>query len=220
MNALIPFGKYKGQPIEQLQNDVEYTRWLLEQSWFAERYSGIQTLIVNNFKEASSSPEHNRFQARFLDRRFVFSVVSEACKLTSFDDFCTRQLNPFVEQWQNCKGGHRYRVEFEVRGWDVKVDLIYYATGSSEKGKSGCVGWGLDDPCHIELKPAMGEDFPEVLRQVKARQDMNRVVLIEQFTAKSVSFTEVKTMFQTSRVVLLSCSDVQQRDLPDWLVTA
>ncbi|MCU9611921.1 hypothetical protein OEK97_28855, partial [Escherichia coli] len=29
-----PFGKYKGQPIAKLVRDVDYAKWLIEQSWF------------------------------------------------------------------------------------------------------------------------------------------------------------------------------------------
>ena len=51
-NKIVPFGKYKGQPVEVLAQDRPYLDWLTAQDWFRQRYEGIYTLIVNNFAEA------------------------------------------------------------------------------------------------------------------------------------------------------------------------
>jgi hypothetical protein len=64
---VVPFGKYKGQPVEVLAADKSYCDWLAGQDWFRDRYTTIHTLIVNNFREPSETPEHNALQARFLD---------------------------------------------------------------------------------------------------------------------------------------------------------
>jgi hypothetical protein len=82
---IVPFGKYKGQPVEVLAQDRSYLEWLSAQPWFRERYAGIyNTLIVNNFTEAAETPDHNALQVLFLD-----------------DDFCLRFLRcyqPDIEQ--------------------------------------------------------------------------------------------------------------------------
>lgn len=66
-DKLIPFGKYKGQPIEVLQADRQYTDWLTQQQWFREKYPTMVNIIVNSFNEPDETPEHNRLQIRFLD---------------------------------------------------------------------------------------------------------------------------------------------------------
>ncbi|MDR2560745.1 MAG: hypothetical protein LBC63_03105 [Holophagales bacterium] len=43
----VPFGKYKGQPLEVLIADKSYTAWLVAQDWFRERYQSIYQAIVN-----------------------------------------------------------------------------------------------------------------------------------------------------------------------------
>lgn len=75
MNKLVPFGKYKGQPLEVLAQDRKYLDWLMEQGWFRERYQGIYTLIVNNFGEASETPEHNALQVLFLEDDFCLKFL-------------------------------------------------------------------------------------------------------------------------------------------------
>lgn len=206
-HKLIPFGKYKGQPLEQLQNDPSYTDWLLSQSWFAERYSGIRTIIINNFKENHDSPRHNALQARFLDRQFAFSVAMIARGWKIWDEWM-KQVDAYKEkhkeeifEWKN------FSVNFEERGWDVVVSAQYEVAT-----RDHAIDWG--GVCKIELKPIIGEEFPSVLRQVKSRNSRNSAVLVEEFTAKSVNFNDVKTIFAASQVNLLRVSDIKMLELP------
>lgn len=72
---VVPFGKYKGQPVEVLAQDRGYMDWLSGQDWFRERYAGIYTLIVNNFTEPAETPDHNALQVMFLDDAFCERFV-------------------------------------------------------------------------------------------------------------------------------------------------
>lgn len=72
-NQLVPFGKYKGQPLEVLLSDTQYMTWLSEQPWVKDKYPVVQTLIINNFGEPDETPEHNGLQARFYEARYVNS---------------------------------------------------------------------------------------------------------------------------------------------------
>lgn len=74
---LVPFGKYKGQPVEVMQMDTGYCEWLSTQDWFRERYANVyQQVIINNFTEASETPEHNKLQMLFLDKEFYKNIES------------------------------------------------------------------------------------------------------------------------------------------------
>lgn len=91
---LVPFGKYKGQPVEVMQMDTGYCDWLSKQDWFREQYGNVYNqVIINNFTEPSETPEHNRLQMKFLDkslcRRFedflefnAFSLFENECMNT------------------------------------------------------------------------------------------------------------------------------------------
>jgi hypothetical protein len=37
---LVPFGKYKGQPVEVLMADADYRDWLMPQPWSWEQVTG------------------------------------------------------------------------------------------------------------------------------------------------------------------------------------
>jgi hypothetical protein len=49
---IIPFGKYKGQPVDALAQDRQYCEWLLQQDWFPARYPAIHTLDSRDFAGA------------------------------------------------------------------------------------------------------------------------------------------------------------------------
>jgi len=58
MSELIPFGKYKGQPVEVMAQDKQYAEWLTAQPWFRDKFAGLYTVIINKFQEPSETPEH------------------------------------------------------------------------------------------------------------------------------------------------------------------
>ena len=72
---IVPFGKYKGQPIEAMQNDKSYLDWLSGQDWFRSRYPQLNTIIINNFNEPSDTPEHNALVALFTDDEFILKFL-------------------------------------------------------------------------------------------------------------------------------------------------
>lgn len=75
---LVPFGKYKGQPVSVMQNDTQYCDWLATQDWFRERYANVYNqVIINNFTEPTETPEHNRLQMLFLDDNFLKSFCDK-----------------------------------------------------------------------------------------------------------------------------------------------
>ena len=61
----MPFGKYKGKPIEVLLQDEQYANWLKNQPWFREKFSNHYNLIVYNAStEPVDTPKHNEMQVK------------------------------------------------------------------------------------------------------------------------------------------------------------
>jgi hypothetical protein len=73
-SRLVPFGKYRGQPIEVMRQDSGYMDWLAGQEGIRRQYPWIFSVVVNVGGEASETPEHNRYQALFLDQDFAAAV--------------------------------------------------------------------------------------------------------------------------------------------------
>jgi hypothetical protein len=104
---IVPFGKYKGQPVEIMAQDRQYVDWLTAQPWFREKFQPVYNILVQNFQEPAETPDHNALQARFLDQ--------------SFRDKVFRMLNPGLIGACSAK--------FEVEGFDVHLSASWHRGG-------------------------------------------------------------------------------------------
>lgn len=73
---LVPFGRYRGQPLDQMLNDQSYVEWLVKQDWFVQRFPDIHSITMNwGNPDMAQTPEHNAMQARFLDKGYAKAMV-------------------------------------------------------------------------------------------------------------------------------------------------
>jgi uncharacterized protein (DUF3820 family) len=191
-NAIIPFGKYKGQPLEVVQaTDPQYVQWIATQQWFTEKFANLVAIIRGTASSSESeTPEHNAMQIKFVNEEYRTIVARNL-------------LHVFEVPYQNVVQ-IAYRFE-EVT--DVRLDVAVNPPGLMYVG--------------IELKPVIGDDFPAVLRQVHRQRDgcIRRgpayfVVLCGSFSAVSASFEDVQTMFRQSDVYLLPASMMDRCMVP------
>jgi hypothetical protein len=101
MNEIVPFGKYRNQPIEVMLQDRSYVEWLCGQDWFRNKFVNIYNIAIND-QEPTETPEHNKIQAMFLD-----------------DDFCKNFALIFCA---DVRLGEKFEInnKFEEDGIDVK----------------------------------------------------------------------------------------------------
>lgn len=76
MSDIVPFGKYKGRPVEDMLADAEYMTWLEAQPWFRERFKHLTAR--RDADAMSRTPVHNRLQAMFLDATYSLAFVRVA----------------------------------------------------------------------------------------------------------------------------------------------
>jgi hypothetical protein len=194
MSEIVPFGKYKGQPVEALAADRSYLDWLTAQSWFRERYAGIYTLIINNFTEPSETPEHNRLQARFLDPEFCYQA---AIRITDYPnpmivglrDDIARENKELQHLRERRSQGYYHDIgmyEREVARLQQTLDQYQGIAKIIKAGRRPdnfrlnaqfeVQGWDVclegTVHCCIELKPTLGDDYPAVLRQMKINRNI------------------------------------------------
>lgn len=149
MNQALTFGKYRGQPISVLAGDKSYCDWLVTQDWFRQKYQNVYNVIINNFSKPEDTPEHNSLQAMFLDEDFVKKFIS-AFGIVNLADM-------------NYVSAYGVKSEFECGGWDVRCTL--------QNGHHDAVNgdyWSLNRQLYVEIKPVVGDDFPTVMRQMRA----------------------------------------------------
>ncbi|WP_157111385.1 hypothetical protein [Nonlabens spongiae] len=180
---LIPFGKYKDQPIEILINDPEYRNWLLAQSWFAQKFPDLKLIIINNFKETNETPEHNKLQGDFLDDKFCIAFLKNISPTLFENPARIPDRNwsfKFGEKITSLRISTR---SFENAGIDVLLSFKIVFDQTMDLFEDGMFNYlGSDEyetkPIRIEIKPTVSDDYPAVLRQMKA-SGANILYLVE-----------------------------------------
>lgn len=190
-NLIIPFGKYKGQPLEVMAKDEQYMEWVQQQDWFKQKYPQINTVIINNFKEPSETPEHNKIQGLFLNNEFCLKFIKVLLK-TSKNELNNKRLRQIMYDYES------HHCLYEECGADVL--LIIYSKGF------------LGEKILIELKPCVGDDYPAVLRQIKSLKQytisVQNVLLINEYTGSGLTKNEFIKLFQSQDIVVLFVNDV------------
>ena len=121
---LVPFGKYKGQPVEVMQMDTRYCEWLATQDWFREQYGNVYNqVIINNFTEASETPEHNKLQMLFLDKDF-YRKIEAALPVDPSKLFYPQILGAVSEIKEHVKSDENYLEELE-RELKIKESILH-----------------------------------------------------------------------------------------------
>lgn len=193
MNAeVVPFGKYKGQPVAALAADEDYCEWLTAQPWFKQKYGNVYNILIQGGAEPQDSPEHNEMQARFLDDNW--------CLCLSFLLWPGREAAPHAISARS----------FEAKGWDVVFDadltVMLREAGSRNPSSDTAEMIGR---ARVELKPDLGDDYPAVLRQVKGYPHDpsyfgRRCVVARRHAFAHVTWEQVGRIFASSEIALLA----------------
>lgn len=186
MNNLIPFGKYKGQPVEVLSNDPEYVEWLRQQDWFKSKYQQINNVVINNFCEPSESPEHNRLVAKFTEDKYLVAFM---CKYVN----ATKEGCGNIDI-DNTK---TYKIFEHHKGSDIHTFVRFKFVTDRPS---------IEYSCNIECKPAISDEYPAIIRQCKSQ--WTNAVVYEKFTATGSTIDQVKVMF--GDIKLISTDEIDQ----------
>lgn len=248
---IIPFGKHKGKPIEILASDKQYMDWLLGQSWFKERHINLYNIVINNFREPVDTPEHNKIQIKFLKHEYhvklaflvnprlfgqnskqinsaMLDLLDSKEKFVS-DHFIDALTKPDAEREFGLYSRQLLKFSKPVfENVDVCFTLWYginffynnsYHAGLSEFRQEVCSTYW------IEIKPTISDDFPAVLRQMKAsmpveksdwRRDRFFVLLVREYTGTSATKEEFVEYFNTQGYKVVFLDDLENLQLPDF----
>ena len=240
---IIPFGKYKGKPVEILATDKNYAEWLIAQSFFKEKHVNLYNVVINNFREPVDTPEHNKLQIKFLKPEYrvklayivnpnLFEYNSEKINremnkiLDKTDD---KKSEYFLNSLKNPEKNHKYGL--------YTTRLMRYSTPVFESVDANyCLWYGIKfdydglnsfnlkrrSEYWVEIKPTISEDFPSVLRQMKASMpyqysefpiDKFFILLVGEYTGTSVSKTDFIEYFKTQGYIVVFENQIEQVEL-------
>lgn len=193
-SEIVPFGKHKGKPLDALLDDREYLDWLLAQSWFQQRYGNIYQIVINNGQEPSETPEHNAMQVRFLERDFRLR-------------FAALTLNQVLIELLDVR-----EPKFEVDGLDVAFGVYAHFKKHFDHGGYYARSGEAVKTLKVEIKPAVGDDYPAVLRQM--RRNQAEYLLIRSYTGVGVAREQFIQFFESQGITVVFEADVDAVQLP------
>ena len=161
---IVPFGKYKGKSVTDVLLDIKYVNWLKNQTFF-KKYEKSQPVLYNivvnqslpGNNVPSKTPHHNKLQNLFL---------------------CDENKALLVEKLFRIKDMvFPYGIDFEFEGifnWDLVLkNIIYNICKCRDNGSDYCTCPVVKNKslCNVycEIKPLLGDDYPEVLRKMKVQ---------------------------------------------------
>lgn len=112
--------------------------------------------------------------------------------------------------------------EFEDKGSDVSYSIYYagdvHTVTRDELGREvdmyiggafyGCGGKRFT----VEIKPVVGDDYPNILRQMKTSR--SNQLLVGEFRATSASWDEVVKIFAMSKISVAHMEEVERTEIP------
>lgn len=126
---VVPFGKYRDQPVEVLLADRNYCQWALSQPGLREKYPDLFDIVLGvGGIRPEDTPEHNIMQMRFLDHREALRLAEPWLPAgAALREKWTRDAARDLTDRQRANltaGDPRSEVDgltFEAYGWDVIV---------------------------------------------------------------------------------------------------
>lgn len=251
-DRIIPFGKHKGKPVEILASDKEYADWLVAQSWFKEKYVNIYNVLVQNFREPVDTPEHNKIQVRFLKLEYRLKLAY--LLNNNFFEINSDKINKgLIRRLNTLNDGNKQNL-FDVLTELVKrvnskkypVKLLHYSNPIFEQvDVSYSVQHGFDLEYNsehrgqpkvsigrinrltlwIEIKPTVSDDFPAILRQMKASMPIDNryssekryyILLVGDYTGIGATKEEFIEYFHSQGYLIIFEHQIDDVTLPEY----
>lgn len=234
MTAIIPFGKKRGLPADDLLNDPEYLNWLQKNAaeYTRQRYPDFYPVLMNSGRRATETPDHNRLQALFLDdqyRQAFCRVVKPGWEDRIWSDFVAevsyqaREAHPeFREALERlpavCWSDVSTKAWFEIKGIDVGIEMSIEIQRLTNDATipAFCLPYALRFPGEketftVEIKGDIGDEYPTVLRQMLALK--SRYLFLESYSGLGATMEQFIDIFHSSGRIVVFKDDVDaERD--------
>jgi hypothetical protein len=262
---IVPFGKYKGQPVTSLMADTKYIEWLKNQEFFKKHTTIYNICITQSLpNNESCTPEHNKLQNLFLDNNYCKKLFM-LYKKKNIDDIL-KELDEFEIKFEPIFTVIKREFEAEFN-WDMKLTMQYrfnignidkyigqknrerillpenkktkYLCGYTNKEfkdttdefknfkdyvdiESGyrcmyislCSVYVESVGCNwfLEIKPLLGNDYPNVLRKMKTQMKLSKIphsiLFVDKFSSESTTVEQLIEIFYESNICIVFKSDL------------
>jgi hypothetical protein len=217
-NKIVPFGKYKGQPLEVMVADRDYVQWLMAQDWFRDK--PLYQVIINSGAEPQETPEHNALQVLFLDPGFSLRFarhVEPGCEVEARRSMLAELSKARSDRWvakedlatlDLINGAYEMAIKFEPKfevgdfgRAPVDVLLKGYSSDKRLPNLGSCFFRRT-----IEIKPSVSDDYPAVLRQMK--NSHSEVLLTREYTGQGATREQFVALFETAGIAVVFVDEI------------
>ena len=239
----VPFGKYRGKPVTEFINDKSYVEWAINQGFLKEKYPSIYNIVINNTKSDDShcTPAHNQLQNEFTENGNItklfrhllakhmdyiekikgFKLIDVKCgwcceTYHNWDIFINMNKAKFTFSNKDETVTVTPRGLYKIFDTNYEDDSILSDAIYSISNLNGIV---------VELKPSVGDDYPNVLRKMgqqrtimlsKIRENISNrpyfdedcmpkfiyCLLIDEFNSEVTSREKLKEKFSNSNILV------------------
>ena len=266
MSELIPFGKYKGQPVEVWRRISSMPSGSRRSRGFGISLRGSIPLLLISFRSRvrrrsmpSETPEHNALQVLFLDDQFCARFFGVLKQDWQPDLVTALRKNVEAERQSVIKGTHeRYNktlrqeceraleryagsIEWGIKFWrafeeesvDVRLscsictrsklpeyqDSYSYTASHVNEGSVWAECWVVSDlrlhEIKVEIKPAVGDEYPAVLRQMRGNR--SNVLFTERYIGTRASEKQFVETFKMSGMRVVFRHEVEAAQVPELI---
>lgn len=178
MSDIVPFGKYKGQPVEDMLADEGYMAWLEAQPWFRERFSHL--LKKRDADAMSRTPVHNRLQALFLDAAYQAAFLRVALPSEKVRNAVVSFEDSVEVDFSRRRAHGDVVMRLEVERYDERDKEIY----TSRRNLA------------VEIKPSVADEYPGVLRQMA--RNLSHVLFVDSYIGEGATEAQFVAIFAAS----------------------
>jgi hypothetical protein len=118
---IVPFGKYRDQPVEAMLADQNYVQWVMSQpglvTMIQGRYPALFNIITVGSPTTEDTPEHNKLQAMFLSKSFQDAFIERAIGKSPY------AISAELAQEVNDAAAKRLKASIELAQRDVAISL-------------------------------------------------------------------------------------------------
>lgn len=194
---IVPFGKYKGQPVEVVQEtDPKYIEWMAAQDFVKQRFGNFYQVIINNCQVSDDTPEHNKMQSMFLDDKNCTALTLlirphlEQLAPDSFSNEIHWRKEAIEEKPDSYGvGGNSPEInamyQCEIETLQKQTDPTEYSSMQFKREfePKGCdlkidykvmyrvaqvIKIYQTGSYYLEFKPSISDDYPGIFRQIKS----------------------------------------------------
>jgi len=99
----VPFGKFKGEPVDLLLAHADYALWLLtaKAALLRKSHPPLYHWLIGHFGAPDTTPEHNRLQNRFLEEDFCLQLYLHLNPGVAEKPRQYTTASAFINGWKN-----------------------------------------------------------------------------------------------------------------------